>query len=136
MPPRRPRRGCASWLQGAREIAADLNVVLRAIEVACAAVAEATPPPVADTPSTARRGLSPRQGQILERLLAGSRDREIAKELGISVSTVKAHVRAPLPILGLALAANCMSSMTIRSTRFRQRGLVQRTSPFAQRLVR
>jgi DNA-binding NarL/FixJ family response regulator len=58
-------------------------------------------PPVADTPSTARRGLSPRQGQILERLLAGSRDREIAKELGISVSTVKAHVRAPLPILGL-----------------------------------
>jgi DNA-binding NarL/FixJ family response regulator len=85
----------------AREIAADLDVVLRAIEVACAVVAGETTTPVAEIPSTARRGLSPRQGQILERLLAGSRDREIAKELGISVSTVKAHVRALLSVRGL-----------------------------------
>lgn len=85
----------------AREIAADLDVVLRAIEVACAVAGGATGTPVADIQLMTRRCLSPRQSQILERLLAGSRDCEIAIELGISVSTVKAHVRALLSVLGL-----------------------------------
>jgi DNA-binding NarL/FixJ family response regulator len=85
----------------AREIAADLDVVLRAIEVACAVAGGATVTPVADIPPMTRRCLSPRQSQILERLLGGSRDCEIGIELGISVSTVKAHVRALLPVLGL-----------------------------------
>ncbi len=82
-------RELAAAVQG---IAAELDVLLRAFEAAYAEMGEATRAPVADAPSIARRVLSPGQGQILEPFLARSRDREIAKELGISVSTVKADV--------------------------------------------
>jgi DNA-binding NarL/FixJ family response regulator len=110
---------------GAREIAADLDLVLRAVKVACAVVAQPTTIPVADIPLTARRGLSPRHGQILERLLAGSdteaeahrltprewevlhllaqraTDPEIAVALGVALSTARswsASVRSKLGV--------------------------------------
>jgi ATP/maltotriose-dependent transcriptional regulator MalT len=112
---------------GAREIAADLDLVLRAVKIACAVVAQPTTIPVADIPLTARRGLSPCQGQILERLLAGSdadaeaeahrltprewevlhllaqraSDPEIAVALGVALSTARswsASVRSKLGV--------------------------------------
>lgn len=102
---------------------ADLDLVLRAVKVACAVVAQPTTIPVADIPLTARRGLSPRHGQILERLLAGSyaeahrltprewevlhllvqraSDPEIAVALGVALSTARswsASVRSKLGV--------------------------------------
>jgi DNA-binding CsgD family transcriptional regulator len=109
----------------AREIAADLDLVLRAVKVACAVVPQPTTIPVADIPLTARRGLSPPQGQILERLLAGAdaeavahrltprerevlhllaqraSDPEIAVALGVALSTARswsASVRSKLGV--------------------------------------
>ena len=37
-------------------------------------------------------GLSPRQGQIVERLLSGRSDKQIAQELEVSVPTVRTHL--------------------------------------------
>jgi DNA-binding NarL/FixJ family response regulator len=37
-------------------------------------------------------GLSPRQAQIVERLLCGRSDKQIAKELDVSVPTVRTHL--------------------------------------------
>jgi len=96
---------------------ADLDLVLRAVKVACAVVAQPTTIP------QARRGLSPRHGQILERLLAGSyaeahrltprewevlhllvqraSDPEIAVALGVALSTARswsASVRSKLGV--------------------------------------
>ncbi len=86
---------------GARQIAADLDLVLEAIEVACAFVGAGAATAPAERPEAAWPRLTPRQRQIVDRLLAGARDRDIDRELGISVSTVKAHVSALLPALGV-----------------------------------
>jgi DNA-binding CsgD family transcriptional regulator len=41
----------------------------------------------------AKRMLSPREEQVCERLKEGLRDREIARDLGVSEHTVNAHLR-------------------------------------------
>lgn len=46
------------------------------------------------TPSTvALAALTPREGEVLERLAQGARYKEIAEQLGISLETVKNHLR-------------------------------------------
>lgn len=44
--------------------------------------------------------LTPRQCDVLARMMGGSRNKEIAQELGLLESTVKAHVKAVLKKLG------------------------------------
>ena len=51
-------------------------------------------------PSSASRRLSPRQVQVLEQLLQGRTNREIADALGIALPTVKLHVHAILSVTG------------------------------------
>jgi DNA-binding CsgD family transcriptional regulator len=38
-------------------------------------------------------GLSPRQAQIIHLMLQGKGDKQVAQELGISVATVRTHMR-------------------------------------------
>lgn len=59
--------------------------------------AHATPP----DPLAAIHGLTPRQSDILARLLRGLPNKRIASELGISEATVKEHVTAVLARLGV-----------------------------------
>ena len=57
------------------------------------------PPPAAHATST-RAPLSRRQAEILAELEAGATNKEIARKLGISIPTVKMHVRALLNLIG------------------------------------
>jgi DNA-binding NarL/FixJ family response regulator len=45
--------------------------------------------------------LTPRHRQILDGILAGSQNKEIAAKMGISVRTVKVHVTAVLKLFGV-----------------------------------
>ena len=47
-------------------------------------------------------GISPRECEVLERMAAGSANKVIARELGISPNTVKTHVARLLEKLGAA----------------------------------
>jgi two-component system nitrate/nitrite response regulator NarL len=51
-------------------------------------------------PSAARTAMSRRQAEILIELEAGATNKEIARKLGISLTTVKMHVRALLNLVG------------------------------------
>ncbi len=46
------------------------------------------------------RFLTPRQRSVLQELVAGKSNKEIARALGVSISTVKAHVAAIMRVLG------------------------------------
>lgn len=59
----------------------------------------AEPTPVEEV-AEGRRGLSPRQVQVLEQIMLGKANREIAARLGISAATVKLHVHAILKAIG------------------------------------
>ncbi|MBL7439208.1 response regulator transcription factor, partial [Escherichia coli] len=50
--------------------------------------------------AVATLGLSPREMQVLEELLAGRSNQEIAERLGVSRNTVKTHVARLLDKLG------------------------------------
>ncbi|TDM09309.1 MAG: DNA-binding response regulator [Ideonella sp. MAG2] len=73
--------------------------------------AYATPAPrsaqLVPTPPPARRlsmeelGLTPRQSEVMQLLLQGKPNKEIARRLGLSVETVKDHVQAVLRALGV-----------------------------------
>jgi len=52
-------------------------------------------------PSLAQLGLTPRQSDVLKLLLKGQPNKLIARELGLSVETVKDHVAAVLRALGV-----------------------------------
>lgn len=54
-------------------------------------------------------GLGPREAQVLELLIAGRRNREIAAHLGISENTVKFHVAKIFRKLGVATRAEATS---------------------------
>jgi DNA-binding NarL/FixJ family response regulator len=47
----------------------------------------------AGEPSTEKQSLSPREGQVLERIAQGKRMKEVATELGVSVTTVQTYLR-------------------------------------------
>ncbi len=46
--------------------------------------------------------LTPREGDVLTFLIAGKSNREIAAELGLSISTVKAHLSSLYRKLGVS----------------------------------
>lgn len=62
--------------------------------------AAAAPPPA--TATLAEAGLTDRQMQVLHLLANGSANKQIARDLGISPSTAKAHVAQVLSALGAA----------------------------------
>jgi DNA-binding NarL/FixJ family response regulator len=53
-------------------------------------------------PSLVQLGLTPRQSDVLALLLKGQPNKLIARELGLSVETVKDHVAAVLRALGVS----------------------------------
>ena len=53
-------------------------------------------------PSLVQLGLTPRQSDVLNLLLKGQPNKLIARELGLSVETVKDHVAAVLRSLGVS----------------------------------
>lgn len=67
--------------------------------LALEAAAPATPPA---TVTLAEAGLTDRQMQVLHLLASGSANKQIARNLGISPSTAKAHVAQVLSALGAA----------------------------------
>ncbi len=67
--------------------------------LALEAAAAATPPATA---TLAEAGLTDRQMQVLHLLANGSANKQIARDLGISPSTAKAHVAQVLSVLGAA----------------------------------
>ena len=72
-------------------------------------------------------GLTPRQTDVLALLLKGHPNKLIARDLNLSVETVKDHVAAVLRALGVSsrtqavLAVSQMSSQGMRSWRNSQR---------------
>ena len=62
----------------------------------------ARPEPHQQAPSLGRIGLTPRQGEVLGLLLKGLPNKLIARELNLSVETVKDHVAAVLRALGVS----------------------------------
>jgi DNA-binding NarL/FixJ family response regulator len=63
---------------------------------------EATESPFQTMPSLVQLGLTPRQSDVLTLLLKGQPNKLIARELGLSVETVKDHVAAVLRALGVS----------------------------------
>jgi len=74
------------------DAASQLNVVNK----------EATDSGFQTQPSLASLGLTPRQTDVLALLLQGNPNKLIARELGVSVETVKDHVAAVLRALGVS----------------------------------
>lgn len=62
---------------------------------------DAEPSTVDREPAPSLQGLTPRQGEILSRLLRGMPNKRIAADLGITEATVKEHVTAVLARLGV-----------------------------------
>jgi DNA-binding NarL/FixJ family response regulator len=76
---------------------AEVDVLLEAIRRAAGgdrAVARTRPP------AAPRDGLSPREREVLRLLAVGSSNREIARTLGITERTVKAHLHRVFDVLG------------------------------------
>jgi DNA-binding NarL/FixJ family response regulator len=90
---------------GAAALAAGPTVLQPMLEggAAVAATAAAAAPTLADQPrlSMATLGLTPRQTDVLSLLLKGLPNKLIARELNVSVDTVKDHVAAVLRALGV-----------------------------------
>lgn len=63
---------------------------------------EATEAAFQTVPSLVQLGLTPRQSDVLNLLLKGQPNKLIARELGLSVETVKDHVAAVLRALGVS----------------------------------
>lgn len=60
-----------------------------------------SPPPPPRRPSMEELGLTPRQSEVMQLLLQGKPNKDIARRLGLSVETVKDHVQAVLRALGV-----------------------------------
>lgn len=58
-------------------------------------------PPQPRRPSMEELGLTPRQSEVMQLLLQGKPNKDIARRLGLSVETVKDHVQAVLRALGV-----------------------------------
>jgi DNA-binding NarL/FixJ family response regulator len=73
-------------------------------------------------PSPASLGLTPRQAEVLALLLQGQPNKLIARELGLSVETVKDHVAAVLRALGVSSRTQAVLAVSQMS---RQHGSFQ-----------
>jgi DNA-binding NarL/FixJ family response regulator len=79
--------------------------------------------PHQQVPTMADIGLTPRQGDVLALLLQGKPNKLIARELNVSVETVKDHVAAVLRALGVSsrtqavLAVSQMQQQTAHNAR-------------------
>lgn len=78
-------------------------------------VAAATAPAAAPPPDWASLPLTPRQKHVLNLLTQGLSNKLIARELGVSVDTVKDHVAAVLKALGVASRTQAVVVATQRS---------------------
>ncbi|MDZ7811799.1 MAG: response regulator transcription factor [Ideonella sp.] len=58
-------------------------------------------PPPPRRPTMEELGLTPRQSEVMQLLLQGKPNKDIARRLGLSVETVKDHVQAVLRALGV-----------------------------------
>ena len=96
-----------------------------------AAGGDAGPP----APSLAALGITPRQTDVLALLLRGQSNKLIARELGLSVETVKDHVAAVLRALGVGsrtqavLAVSGMVPQPVELAARREAGLPPGTPP-------
>jgi DNA-binding NarL/FixJ family response regulator len=68
-------------------------------------------------PSLASLGLTPRQTDVLALLLKGNPNKLIARELGVSVETVKDHVAAVLRALGVSSRTQAVLAVSQMSQR-------------------
>lgn len=87
----------------------------------------ACPEPHQEAPSMARVGLTPRQGEVLGLLLKGLPNKLIARELNLSVETVKDHVAAVLRALGVSTRTQAV--LAVSQMMQRQNGWVPKTPP-------
>lgn len=71
-----------------------------------------------DLPDPQRPALTPAQAAVLERVAAGGSNKAVARELGVSVNTVRAHLRAAFDRLGV-------TSRTQAVARAREEGLIR-----------
>ena len=62
------------------------------------------PPPTAEdwTRAVAELGLTPRQTEVVRLVLQAKRDKQIAAELGLGISTVRMHLRYAFAQLGIS----------------------------------
>ena len=81
-------------------------------------------------PSLENLGLTPRQTEVLALLLQGLPNKLIARELGLSVETVKDHVAAVLRALGVS--SRTQAVLAVSQMNQAQGGIVTRKAP-AQR---
>lgn len=105
------RRAMALGAAGYVPKSADPSTLVEAIrsalsgEVHDAPVAAAAPSPAGTLPAidiaTVYPELTPRQADVFRGLMRGQSDKVIARELGISDTTVKTHVRAILQVVGV-----------------------------------
>lgn len=66
------------------------------------------PSPCPSLPDPMALGLTPRQCDVLKHLCEGRQNKEIARVLGLSLDTVKAHVAAILRALGVSTRTQAM----------------------------
>jgi DNA-binding NarL/FixJ family response regulator len=69
--------------------------------LAKAASETAAPPSAGEPPADAMSRLTPRQREVLQALISGRSNKEIARQLGLGEGTVKIHVAALLRTLQL-----------------------------------
>ena len=72
-------------------------------------------------PWLAEGGLTRRQGEVLRYMLEGWNNKAIARELGLSVETVRDHVSAVLRQLGVASRVEAMAKLFLGRPRERRR---------------
>ena len=75
---------------------------------------DAEPSTVDREPAPSLQGLTPRQGEILSRLLRGMPNKRIAADLGITEATVKEHVTAVLARLGVRSRIEAITALSQR----------------------
>jgi DNA-binding NarL/FixJ family response regulator len=83
-----------------------LETLAQEVQIAAAAVPVASAPTVVELPELAR--LTHREWEVVTRLLHGKRVPTIAKELGLSASTVRNHLSATFTKLGVRSQAELL----------------------------
>ena len=84
------------------------------LECLCGAVLYATPPPRPTAPTPPQYLLSPRQRELLHWVAMGAPNRLVALNLGVSIPTLKAHLRAIRDRLGLGQSRSELEAVARR----------------------